>query len=347
MTQITSTTINTLTLKLHETMERVDFSGALLLHSKDSTPLLTTTRGKANRAEDLPIQLDTRFGIASGCKVFTAVSICQLVEQGKLSLDTRLKDCLSVDFPLWDAGITIRQLLTHTAGIPDYFDEEVMDDFEELWKQRPVYGLRKLRDFLPMFSEAPMKFQPGERFHYNNAGFIVLGLIVEQQTGSSFTDYVERHIFAPSGMSSSGYFAMDNLPRHTALGYIQNDDGSWRTNIFSVPVKGGADGGAYVTAPDMLSFWNALMSGKLLGHELLQQLLTPHVHEQDESYYGYGIWIEQQEKEIRKYHLMGFDPGVSFVSAVYPQHDLKLVITSNQSRGPYPIMKTIEEILRL
>jgi len=99
MTQITSTTINTLTLKLHETIERVDFSGAILLYSKGDSPLLTTTRGKANRAEDLPIHLDTRFGIASGCKVFTAVSICQLMEQGKAVTGYATKGLPECKFP--------------------------------------------------------------------------------------------------------------------------------------------------------------------------------------------------------------------------------------------------------
>ncbi|CAM4489582.1 Beta-lactamase-related domain-containing protein [Paenibacillus xylanexedens] len=262
-----------------------------------------------------------------------------------MSADSKLTDVLDVEFPLWDKGITIQQLLTHTSGIPDYFDEEVMDDFSELWKERPVYAMRRLSDFLPMFQHLPMKSAPGERFHYNNAGFIVLGLIVEQHSGLSFTDVVEEHIFKPCGMKDSGYFVTDQLPRNTALGYIDHEDGSWNTNMFSIPVQGGSDGGAYVTAPNMIRFWDALLGHRLLNVEMTQQLLTPHAHQEDEEYYGQGIWIDRKGEAIFKFHIMGFDPGVSFMSSVYPDYDLQLVVLSNQESGPYPIIIAIEEAL--
>ncbi|MCL6661582.1 serine hydrolase domain-containing protein [Paenibacillus amylolyticus] len=333
-----------LTTKVEEVMERVNFSGVVLLQQAGKT-LLNMKRGYANRSEELANQVDTRFGIASGCKIFTAVSICQLIEAGKLSTDSKLNEVLDVEFPLWDEGITIQQLLTHTSGIPDYFDEDVMEDFSALWKDRPVYAMRRLSDFLPMFQHMPMKFAPGERFHYNNAGFIVLGLIVEQHSGRSFTDYVEEHIFKSCGMKDSGYFVTDQLPRNTALGYIDHEDGSWNTNMFSIPVKGGSDGGAYVTAPDMIRFWDALLGHQLLNEETTQQLLTPHAHQEDEEYYGQGIWIDRKGEEIFKFHVMGFDPGVSFMSSVYPDYDLQLVVISNLESGPYPITIAIEEAL--
>src|SRR5690606_18248653 len=141
-------------------------------------------------------------------------------------------------------------LLTHTSGIPDYFDEQVMDDFEDLWRRQPMYLMQTASDFIPLFKEQPMMFQPGERFHYNNAGFIALGLIVEQLTGSEFTDVVQERIFGPANMLNSGYFRLDRLPGQTAFGYIE-EEGAWRTNHYAIPIRGGADGGAYVTAGDM------------------------------------------------------------------------------------------------
>lgn len=268
--------ITDLTRRITEVMENVDFSGVVLIKQNEHT-LLSTTRAYANRSDERLNQPDTRFGIASGCKIFTAVSICQLIEQGKISYDSRLADVLSIKFPLWDQGVTIQQLLTHTSGIPDYFDEEVMEDFAELWKERPVYSMRKLNDFLSMFQHQPMKSAPGERFHYNNAAFIVLGLIVEEHTGQSFTDYVEQYIFKKCGMSDSGYFETDRLPRNTAIGYMDQEDDSWTSNIFSIPVKGGADGGAYTTAPDMIRFWNALFRNELLGKETTAKIGRAHV----------------------------------------------------------------------
>src|SRR5690606_12459032 len=112
-------------------------------------------------------------------------------------------------------------------GIPDYFDEAVMDDYEALWRERPMYAFRTPGDFLPLFAEEPMQFKPGERWAYNNSGYIVLGLVVEKLTGMPFAKYVEEHVFQPCGMTASGYFAMDRLPGGTALGYIPVGDGEW------------------------------------------------------------------------------------------------------------------------
>ena len=330
--------------KLEKVMESIDFSGVILLKQRGQL-LLNRSRGYANRSEAIPNQMDTRFGIASGCKIFTAVSVYQLIEQGKLSGDSLLKDVLSIDFPLWDKNVTVHQLLTHTSGIPDYFDEEVMEDFADLWKERPVYSMRQPSDFLPMFRHLPMKSTPGERFHYNNAAFIVLGLIVEEQSGQPFTEYVQEHIFKRCGMTNSGYFLTDQLPRNTAFGYIDHDDGTWNTNIFSIPIKGGADGGAYTTAPDMIRFWDGLLNYQLLSESTTQHLITPHVHEEGETHYGQGVWVDQKGEDIFKVHIMGFDPGVSFMSSVYLEHAAQLVVLSNKESGPYPITLAIEETL--
>ncbi|MGF6353833.1 CubicO group peptidase (beta-lactamase class C family) [Paenibacillus sp. 4624] len=333
-----------ITEKVREVMEQKGFSGVVLCKQKGKT-LFQIVRGYANRSDELLNDMNTRFGIASGCKVFTAVSIGQLIEQGHFTLDSKLKDVLNLPFPAWNSEITVHQLLTHTSGVPDYFDEEVMNDFSALWKDRPVYAMRQLRDFLPMFQHLPMKSAPGEKFHYNNAAFIVLGLIVEQYTGMAFTTYVEEHIFKRAGMQDSGYFLTDQLPRNTAIGYIDADDGTWTSNIFSIPVQGGADGGAYVTAPDMIRFWDALLGHKLLGEEMTRHLLTPYAHDEHEEFYGLGIWLELREKEIFKTHVMGFDPGVSFMSGVYPKQGVQLVVVSNQESGPYPITLAVEEAM--
>ncbi|AXI07939.1 penicillin-binding protein [Oceanobacillus zhaokaii] len=324
-------------------VERNSFSGVVLV--KNSKEIIhQSAYGYSNRSEALKNMIDTRFGIASGCKLFTAVGILMLVESGKLTYETYLRDCLAIPFPHLDEHITIHQLLTHTSGIPDYFDEAVMDNFEELWDDLPMYKMNRVKDFLPMFQNREMMFPPGGRFHYNNAGYIVLGLIIEQATGMSFTDYIEKHIFQKIGMLKSGYFSMDQLPKNTALGYIKTDE-SWKTNIYSVPVKGGPDGGAFVSAADMIHFWEALFSNQFLSEKMNRILLTPHVKSEDNTYYGYGIWIDKVDDEILKYHVMGYDPGVSFHSAVYPESEIKLAILSNKSSGAYDLMEVIEESL--
>lgn len=331
---------------IQEAKSKVDFSGTVMAQDGNGDAA-SASFGYANRADHLRNNLGTRFGIASGCKLFTAIAICQLVEEGKLTFDTRLKDCLSTEFPMFSDEITVHHLLTHTSGVPDYFDEDVMDDFEELWIKRPMYHIRGLKDFLPMFQNEQMKFTPGETFHYNNAGYILLGLIVEQASGKEFTAYVEEYIFKKAGMMDSGYFSFDALPSNTALGYIDLPDGSWKTNIYSLPVKGGSDGGAYVTVEDMSKLWKSLFGQLLLKEETLNILLTPHAQEDEVNFYGYGVWIKKQDDDIFKYHVMGYDPGVSFHSAYYPAAKTIAVVCSNKSSGAYDLMETIEEALQV
>lgn len=326
---------------IKEVQSKVDFSGVAMV--QDGTGTAMASFGYANRAERLENNAETRFGIASGCKLFTAIAICQLVEEGKLTFNTRLSDCLNEEFPNFSEEITIHHLLTHTSGIPDYFDEDVMVDFEELWINRPMYHIRSQKDFLPMFQNAQMKFAPGTTFHYNNAGYILLGLIVEQAARMEFTEYVQEKIFKRAGMSQSGYFSFDALPSNTALGYIDLPDGTWKTNIYSLPVKGGSDGGAYVTAEDMVKLWNALNDHLLLSKESLNKMLTPHAQVNETEYHGYGIWIMKDADQVFKYHVMGYDPGVSFHSAYYPATKTIAVVCSNKSKGAFDIMRAIEE----
>ncbi len=328
---------------IEEVSTEIDFSGAIYMTSEEG--VFQAAFGEANRAEKLKNTISTRFGIASGCKLFTAIAICQLVEKGLLSFQTKLKDCLDIPFPHFHEDITIHQLLTHTSGIQDYFDETVMDDFEDLWKERPVYSLRSVGDFLPMIQNNGMKYEPGETFHYNNAGFLILGLVIEQQSGQSFVDYVESDIFRQCGMNDSGYFSLDRLPENTAYGYIDEQDGTWRTNVYSIPVQGGPDGGAFITPPDMTKLWKGLLSYQLISEEHTKLLLTPHVLVKEDVYYGYGIWINKKNEEVFKYHVMGYDPGVSFHSSYYPQYNCTLVVPSNKSSGAFPITKAIENNL--
>ncbi|MEH7346825.1 serine hydrolase [Bacillus sp. JJ1532] len=337
-------------VKVGESIKKVinneEFSGVVFVKD-DNEILFKSASGYSDRTEERLNNIHTRFGMASGCKLFTAIAVCQLVEKEILSFDTRLKDCLDVVFPHFDENVTIHHLLTHSSGIPDYFDEEAMDNFEDLWKHTPMYLLKDLHDFLPLFKNEKMMFKPGERFHYNNAAFIVLGLIVEQQTGLSFTDYIKTNLFNKCGMNDSGYFSLDRLPKNTAYGYIYDKGGTWKTNVYSIPIKGGADGGAYISAPDMIKLWEALLDHRLISKKYIELLMTPHIHVKEEVHYGYGIWINKRNNSIFKYHVMGYDPGVSFHSALYPKSGIKLVIPSNKSSGPFKVMKAIEEYFEI
>lgn len=337
-----------LSLSIEEIMkkhnEKLPFSGAVLVREIEKEMIFEESYGYANRSERIHNTVHTRFGIASGCKVFTAIAICQLVQDGVLTFHSYLKDCVDIPFPNFDPGITIHHLLTHCSGIPDYFDEEVMNDFEELWKNSPMYTIQSPKDFVPMFQNKPMKFHPGEKFSYSNSGFILLGLIVEQLAGMDFTTYVEKHIFQRCGMLDSGYFRMDQLPGRTALGYI-DDAPDWRTNVYSVPIKGGPDGGAFTTVHDLVKFWDALFNNQLLSQEYTDLLLTPHIRDTEHIYYGYGVWIMMMNDCIFKYYVMGSDPGVTMQSSVYGKQRMHAHIIGNTSRGAGKIARKIDELI--
>lgn len=318
---------------VEEELENMGFSGVVLLKKEQ---LWTIAKGFADRANERPNSLSTRFAIASGCKIFTAVAICQLIEEGKLTFEDRLSSLLPETFPHFD--VTLHQLLTHTSGIPDYFDEEQKGSFEGLWETYPMYLMKSASDFVPLFQGKEMLFQAGEKFHYTNAGFIALGLVVEKITGQPFTELVEQRIFAPAGMARSGYFSLDQLPAETAYGYIGEGD-SWRTNHYAVPIKGGPDGGAFVTAGDMVLFWERLMDGSLVSEEMLATMLKPHASSRYNDY-GYGVWISRGGEQ--KYFVTGWDPGVSFQSAYYTETGAILAVLSNHSEGAYEALKLVE-----
>ena len=329
--------------------EKPPFSGVVLVQEKGKA-VFSKAYGFANQAESIPNTLETRFQMASGCKIFTSVAICQLVQGGLISFDTRLKDYLNISFPEFSPEITVHHLLTHCSGITSYFEEDVDPDYEALWKDRPMYNMRTPKDFLPLFQHKKMKFAPGERFEYNDAGFIILGLIIEQHAGMSFSGYVERNVFAPCGMTDSGYFAADRLPARTAYAYIYNkDDDDYRTNFFAVPIVGGPDGGAYTRAPDMTRFWKSLFDRQVLDENNTDKLLYPHIaagSEGKDRHYGYGVWMIKPEGGAATYYVEGWDPGVAFLSAFHPESETLMTIIGNTNKPVWPMYEGILNVLR-
>ncbi len=323
------------------------FSGVAYL-TQGNTVCLAEGYGLAIRSESIPNTVTTRFQMASGCKIFTSLAICQLVERGMLAFDTPLRECVDVAFPHYDPDITIHHLLTHSSGIPSYFDEENDDDYEALWQTVPMYRVRRPQDFLPLFPDEPMKFPPGTQFEYNDGGFILLGLAIESVTGVDFSDYIQQSIFDRAGMEDSGYFATDQLPARTAYAYIQNPDGSWRTNFFAVPIVGAPDGGAYTTAPDLTRFWRSLWRDELLAHRMRDEMLKPHIRtgwKTPYTHYGYGVWIERSETITRAFFVEGFDPGVALRSTVYPSQDIILTLIGNTQSALWPLCGKLEKII--
>ncbi|WP_207733860.1 serine hydrolase domain-containing protein [Clostridium sp. 1001275B_160808_H3] len=126
--------------------------------------LLKESFGLADISNNIKNTIDTRFGIASGAKLFTAIDICKLIDSKVITFDTLLKDYLDIELPYFDKRVTIHHLLTHTSGTPDYFDENTISNFHELWEKTPMYLLREPKDFILMFKNSDMMFIIGMEY---------------------------------------------------------------------------------------------------------------------------------------------------------------------------------------
>jgi CubicO group peptidase (beta-lactamase class C family) len=241
-----------------------EFSGVALI-ARDGKPFFHEAVGLADRDFAVPNRPDTKFNLGSINKAFTQVAIAQLAEQGKLSLSDTIRKHLP-DYPNPAADkITIQQLVTMTSGLGDIFGEK--------YDATPKDRLRSLADFLPLFVHEPLLFEPGAGRRYSNAGYIVLGLIIEKVSGESYYDYVRRHVFTPAGMSDTDAWTQDSVVPNRAVGYTRQESRSGaagkteRVNIYALPARSSSAGGGYSTAMDLLRFDQALRHDKLLSAE--------------------------------------------------------------------------------
>jgi len=312
-----------------------NFSGIVSL-LYEGKPLYKKAFGFADMPNRTPNELNTKFATASAGKAFVAAGIMKLVQDGKLSLETCIGEVLDFDLREIDSSITVRQLLNHTSGIPDYFDEAVMDDYADLFKDYPNYRIRSSRDLLPLFIDKPMMYPNGEKFKYNNTGYVVLGLIIENITGEPFDAYLDSEIFRPLKMTGTGYFELDRLPAKCANSYVFDErTKQYYSNIYSVDVKGSGAGGAFTTVSDIEGFWHGLAGGKVILQGAFASMISPQTQNGE---YGFGFWLN---KESRFPYFQGSDPGVSFISSFDAERDLIITIASNLGQNVWRLHKDI------
>ena len=232
-------TMKELEHRLEKKASETAFSGVISVFKDDST-VFNKAFGYRDIKNKLPNTTATRFGIASGTKIFTALGIGVLVDQGLISLGTTVGEIDQAYSGFIDEQATIAHLLTHTSGIYDYYDEEIEQDFEHFSVEIPWYELETPSEYYPLFKNQPMKFSPGERFSYSNGGYVFLGMIIEKLTGMLYRDFIHKHVLKAAGMHHSGFYAFNDLPENTACGYFEDRR---RTNIYQLPLRGGGDGG--------------------------------------------------------------------------------------------------------
>jgi CubicO group peptidase (beta-lactamase class C family)/protein tyrosine phosphatase (PTP) superfamily phosphohydrolase (DUF442 family) len=293
--------------QIEQTASDTVFSGVISIY-KAGEPLYEAAFGYRDCVNQLPNQASTRFGIASGTKFFTALGIGRLVDQGLLKMKTQVGE-ISPDYNGFiDPSATILHLLTHTSGIYDYYDEEIEQDFDNFFVSIPWYRLETPTDYWPLFQGQQLKFQPGERFSYSNGGYVFLAMLIEKLTGRLFREFMREQVFLPAQMTQTGFFALNNLPPNTALGYLEDRE---TTNLYNLPIRGGGDGGLFTTAQDLRAFWEHLFNNKILSPALTASFLETRYKFDDKHGYGCGVYKNLDDS---RYAIVGGDAGVGFDS---------------------------------
>ena len=296
--------------------EADEFTGAVLV-ARDGEVLLDRGYGFANREWSVPNDGDTKFRLGSVTKQFTAVAIMLLNERGLVDLDAPVKTYLPDAPDAWD-GVTVRHLLTHTAGVPNFTD---FDD----------YGASKtlpatMDSLIGRFRDRPLDFQPGEGWSYSNSGYIVLTAIVEKASGKSYADFVAETLFQPLGMADSGYDSHAAVLPRRASGYAPTARGIVNADYIDMSIPQGA-GALYSTTRDLLKWEQGLFGGRLLTPASLALLTTP-VRNQ----YAFGLAVTQAGGNTTIAHSGGIE-GFNTHMAWDPDRRMTVIVLGNLN-GP-------------
>jgi len=296
-------------------------------------PILQRTYGVTDLRTLHPITPQTNFRLASFTKQFTATCIELLVHDGKLHYDDHLTDIFP-NFPAYGKNITVRHLLTHTSGLPDYEDlltAQYPNTPEEKIPQILDAGVLKLLE-----QQSSGKFPPGSKWDYSNSGYATLAMIVEKISGESFGQFLHDRIFAPLRMNHTlAYEKGKNEVPNRAFGCTE-DNNTWRETDQSSTSAVLGDGGIYSNLDDLAKWDAALRDHTLLTAAEMQPALTP-VQPTGPSdptarpvQYGFGWFLDPYKGHPRMWHYgetVGFRTGIER----FPKDDLTVIILSNRS----------------
>ncbi len=314
--------------RVHATLDKLvrtnDFSGCLTVGVGSET-VIDECRGQAERRFGSPVDRQTKFHIGSMSKMFTAVAVAQLVEAGKLSWDDTLAQRVP-EYPDQEAAkkITVWQLLHHTSGLGDFF-------VPEFFTQRETFI--NPADYLDLIARQPKVGDPGKDWNYSNAGYVLLGRIIENVSRENYFDYIRRHVFAAAGMEASGFDNLDDVTPKLAVGYFRAGPFSseWNADWMKVPFKGSPAGGSYSNNTDLLRFARALRAGKLVKPSTLAKMFDDAVPAGPGGYAaGFGTRLSHG-RQVRG-HAGGIE-GTDANLAMVWERDADVVLTSNQGPG--------------
>ena len=329
---------------LAQTLQEKDVFNGAWLYAEKGEIVSKGALGFRDAEDKLPITEDTIFQLASISKTFTGTAVMLLVRQGKLSLEDRITKY----FPELTAyeGVTVRHLLNHTSGIPDYFDDA--DWFVHIWQEeKRVPGNDEILRFLRETKAKPY-FAPGEGLQYSNTGYTLLALLAERLSGVPYEEFLQKNIFEPAGMTATRccHIRRDGVPFENYAQATVMEDGHWVADVDSkedreVIAFDGLNGDDYVYTNifDMLKWDRALREGKVLTLEEQKLMYTPGklnngedaVYDEEEGLgYGFGWAVGHDEELGLVVSHSGGMPGVATWFERFIDADRTLVILSNR-----------------
>lgn len=299
------------------------FSGAVLI-ARNGKPVFVKAYGRADVNAKISNRPDTKFALGSMNKMITSVAVAQLVQAGKLKYSDTIARVLA-DYPNKEvaAKVRVHDLLTHTSGLGDVFGPEFDEKKDDL---------RAVRDWFPLFVDKPLRFEPGKSWSYSNAGYVVLGAIIEKLSGQDYYSYVREHIYQPAGMSDSDSYSKRDTVENMAEGYtgLGMPRGQWKNNVDTRPLRGFPAGGGYSTVYDLLKFSEALRGHKLLNAEYTDLVISGKVDPQPGSPRRYAYGFEDNRTEgIRTVGHGGGAPGMNSQLDIYWDAGVTVAVLAN------------------
>jgi CubicO group peptidase (beta-lactamase class C family) len=299
------------------------FNGSALVAEKGSV-ILEKGFGLANFEWQIPNTPDTKFRLGSITKQFTSMVVMQLVNEGKIKLDEKITTYLP-DYRK-DTGdkVTVRNLLTHTSGIPSYTN---IPGFIQNQSRDPY----TVADFVKKYTMGDLQFEPGSKYAYDNSGYFLLGAIIERVTGKSYEKNLQDRIFDPLGMKDSGYDHSNTVIAHRASGYVLTPGGYENAPYLDMTIPFAA-GSLYSTVGDLYKWDRALYTDKLLPADLKKAVFTPNLND-----YAFG-WVVRKTKldnqtEVNMIMHGGGINGFNTTINRFPDTQDLIVLLDNTSRG--------------
>lgn len=309
-------TTEQITAKVDEYMNaaaRVDgFNGSILV-ARDGKPIVSRGYGMANIELNVPNTPDTVFRLGSVTKQFTAMGIMMLAERGKLNVNDAACKYLT-DCPATWQPITIKNLLTHTAGVPNYTDFPTF--------AKTTVSPITTTEMIVLLRDKPLDFAPGEKFAYSNSGYYLLGVVIERVSGKSYADFLQENIFAPLNMKQTGYDVSARIIKNRAAGYARQGGEFVNASYMDMTIPYSA-GALFSTTGDLLLWDQALYTEKLVSRKTLDEIFTPV-----KSGYGYG-WGIGKQFERREISHGGGIYGFATEIARFPDDKVTVVVLSN------------------